>query len=745
MASNSYTHGRSNYFSSGDGDDFFATDLTALGSADFDAGVGTDTLTLDWSTSTYDITYYNNSAGQHYRTYVDGYGYSYQYFSQVEVFNLYGGSGADALVGGALGDRLSGGAGRDTLTGGLGSDTITGGLGNDVIIGSAGDDINLAVYNDGLDGLVVSDLGGGAYRVLTATEGTDTLTNIQMIRLDADGTPMDVAIADILNTAPALPEDEELTVIGRAAGPLFVAGASDAEGHALTYSLSGPDAGLFAIDPVNGEISFDLAPDAEVPPSSSGDALYQLVIQASDGELSDTQTLAITVRPANAAPEATDDIATTTKETEIAVAVLDNDSDPDADPISITGFGQGTNGAVHRLGDALVYTPNAGFVGSDSFAYTITDDDEVSANAVVTVTVNDVLTRTDGTDAGNLRLWSSQTQIIAPDGTLVGLEVTYDDGSTRSISYEHEAGQLARKLVTDGDGPASGAVWQSLITTYAPDGSVFSQEFVYDDGTTRTIGFEYSDGQLQRKLVTDGDGAANSAPWSSQSLTYASDGTLVAQDLVFDDGTTRSIDLEYSDGHLLRKTMTDGEGVANSAPWASRIQTYGSDGALQSAETIYDDGTTDSVAYAYDLSGTLTQTTTTDGVGALGRSSFSSFVRSYNDEGLITEDTMIFDDATSRASYYLYDSEGRLTQKTVVDGVREAGRAGWSSMIRKYDSDEDLIELVVNLDNGDRKTVEYIDDVMRSQVYEDLVDDLQWETRTQTYDASGALIDTVFV
>jgi hypothetical protein len=105
---------------------------------------------------------------------------------------------------------------------------------------------------------------------------------------------------------------------------------------------------------------------------------------------------------------------------------------------------------------------------------------------------------------------------------------------------------------------------------------------------------------------------------------------------------------------------------------------------------------------------------------------------------------LIFDDETTRSRSYTFDAEGRLLQETFVDGDGTQGRSPWSSQTRSYNNDGALVELVVLRDDGDRKTTVYADGVMQTRVYEDLVDDRQWDTRTEIFDATGVLIDTVY-
>ncbi|WP_150292018.1 cadherin domain-containing protein [Sphingobium estronivorans] len=76
--------------------------------------------------------------------------------------------------------------------------------------------------------------------------------------------------------------------------------ASDADGAALSYSISGgTDAALFTIDAATGALTFNTAPDYETPSDSNGDRIYNVIVRASDGTNSVTQTLAIGVTNVN--------------------------------------------------------------------------------------------------------------------------------------------------------------------------------------------------------------------------------------------------------------------------------------------------------------------------------------------------------------------------------------------------------------------------------------------------------------
>jgi VCBS repeat-containing protein len=93
---------------------------------------------------------------------------------------------------------------------------------------------------------------------------------------------------------------------------------------------------------------------------------------------------------ANLLPIAVNDSQQVLMNTPRRLPVLANDSDPDGDPLTITAVGTPANGSAQIIenGQALRYTPNAGYQGPDSFTYTISDGRGGTATATVTLTVD---------------------------------------------------------------------------------------------------------------------------------------------------------------------------------------------------------------------------------------------------------------------------------------------------------------------------------------------------------------------
>ncbi|SIT16926.1 Regulation of enolase protein 1, concanavalin A-like superfamily [Roseivivax lentus] len=97
-----------------------------------------------------------------------------------------------------------------------------------------------------------------------------------------------------------------------------------------------------------------------------------------------------TVIGANTGPTAQDDAVAAMADTEVSINAADllaNDSDPENDTLVITGYTQPTNGTLtDNLDGTWTYTPGTGYVGDDTFTYSVSDG-ELTDSATVTVTV----------------------------------------------------------------------------------------------------------------------------------------------------------------------------------------------------------------------------------------------------------------------------------------------------------------------------------------------------------------------
>lgn len=94
--------------------------------------------------------------------------------------------------------------------------------------------------------------------------------------------------------------------------------------------------------------------------------------------------------PTNTIPVATADTATAVADSKIIIDVLANDTDANNDTLTISAYDQTSTegGSVNLVDGKLSYIPKAGFTGTDTFNYTVSDGRGGTATATVTITVN---------------------------------------------------------------------------------------------------------------------------------------------------------------------------------------------------------------------------------------------------------------------------------------------------------------------------------------------------------------------
>ncbi|HCH2268640.1 TPA: tandem-95 repeat protein [Vibrio parahaemolyticus] len=142
--------------------------------------------------------------------------------------------------------------------------------------------------------------------------------------------------------------------------------------------------------PANGTVSVN--PDGSVTytPNDNYHGTDSFTYIVTSGGVSESAIVEVNVTPANDAPVAKDDIATTQEDTAVTIDVLPNDTDVDGDKLSIESVSvPKEQGTVEVVDGKLVFTPAENFNGDAEITYTVTDG-ELTDAAKVTVTVNPV-------------------------------------------------------------------------------------------------------------------------------------------------------------------------------------------------------------------------------------------------------------------------------------------------------------------------------------------------------------------
>ncbi len=195
------------------------------------------------------------------------------------------------------------------------------------------------------------------------------------------GATVTVSVA-AANQAPRARDDSGITDEDAAVTVQVLGNDLDPDGDALRVeSIAQPSAGTAVLS--SEAITYT--------PAAGWSGVDLFTYTASDGRGGTaTASVMMVVVAANDAPTAQDDSATTDRDVSIAVPVLGNDGDEDGDALAVVSVTHGVHGIVVNQGTGVVYTPDEGFVGTDSFTYTVADLRGESATATVTVGVQGV-------------------------------------------------------------------------------------------------------------------------------------------------------------------------------------------------------------------------------------------------------------------------------------------------------------------------------------------------------------------
>jgi hypothetical protein len=223
--------------------------------------------------------------------------------------------------------------------------------------------------------------------------------------------------------------------------------------------------------PMHGKLS-GTGPTWTYTPDANYMGADKAVIRGEDSHGSATANVVIAITPVDDAPVAKPDSFATGFNAPLTVpqsVLLANDTDVDTATLSVTAVAAVAtgHGTPAISGTNVVFTPDAGFAGTASFTYTVSDG---SLTAVGTVTV------TVGTD---------QAPVAVDDA------VTTSEGTTAVID---DATLLANDTDPDGETLAISAVANAAHGTVSHTGTQVT--FVPEPGYNGPAGFDYT--------VTDG-------------------------------------------------------------------------------------------------------------------------------------------------------------------------------------------------------------------------------------------------
>ncbi len=184
---------------------------------------------------------------------------------------------------------------------------------------------------------------------VNVSDGSSTATKALAI------TVTDVVV-EMPNQPPVITSGNAVNFAENGTDTVYTTVASDPEeGTALTYSLTGTDASLFNIGNT-GLVTFKTAPNFESPKDNGGNNIYDIVVNASDGSLTTTKAVAITVTNVNEAPVSSNGYVVNVNfaENGTGTAYTTLASDPENNPLTYSLFDGGDSALFNISNTGLV-------------------------------------------------------------------------------------------------------------------------------------------------------------------------------------------------------------------------------------------------------------------------------------------------------------------------------------------------------------------------------------------------------
>ena len=348
------------------------------------------------------------------------------------------------------------------------------------------------------------------------------------------GTATGVVFVTIVavNDPPNAVSDSRTTAEDTAINIAILANDSDAEGQTLTVTAVTQGA--------NGSVVLNADKTVTYTPNWNFFGSDSFTYTVSDGSLTSTATVSVSVTDANDPPYAVDDEITVAEDETVSFYVLSNDSDPEGETIYVLSVLPATHGVVSGpgLSYVLTYTPKPNFNGEDFFVYKIRDWSfgENSATVMITVTpvddppvaVNDAATVTEDSAATAVNVLANDTDVDGgpksidsvtqpANGTVVitggGTGLTYQPNANYCNTPPGTTLDTFTYTLTPGGSTAT----VTMTVTCADDAptAVADAASVNEDSGANTINVQAND--------TDVDGGTNTI----SSVTQPANGTVV--------------------------------------------------------------------------------------------------------------------------------------------------------------------------------------------------------------------------
>jgi hypothetical protein len=321
----------------------------------------------------------------------------------------------------------------------------------------------LAAFNTGSDPLYISSAG--------VTGNNPQNWQIQDVDFDITVVTYDPSI----NLVPTADPQSVIALPG--IGTDITLTGSDPEGSNLTYSV--------VSSTTNGVLA-GTAPDLVYTSNTGYRGPDSFTFIVNDGD-SNSAPATVSISVTNVYPTALAQSVDVFRESSVDITLAGSDSDGPSN-LTYAVVSQPTNGVLSGAAPDVTYTPTSGYVGADSFTFTVNDGLDDSTEATVSITVNNTVPVAD-----------SKTVLMTPD-TAVAITLSGTDADdapstlTFSVTSQPANGFLSGTEPNLTYTSTNGFTGTDSFTYIANDGAADSAEatvsiLVSDEGW----GFSFTD------------------------------------------------------------------------------------------------------------------------------------------------------------------------------------------------------------------------------------------------------------
>ncbi len=306
--------------------------------------------------------------------------------------------------------------------------------------------------------------------------GADNVYDVQVQASDNSGgvdtQDIVVTVADV-NEAPVITSDgggaSAAVGVNESQTAVTTVVATDVDaGQTLTYSISGgADAAAFSIAPSTGVLTFNSAPDFEIPTDIGTDNVYDVQVTVTDdgtGPLTDVQDIAVTVANANDAPVISGGATA-------AVAVSENQTAVTTVTATDADTGQTLTYSISGGADAAAFNING---SSGVLTFASAPDFEVPTDAGADNVYDVQVTVID--DGGSPLTDVQDIAVTVGDANDQPVITSNGGGANAAVGANENQAAVTTVTATDADSPA-----QTL--TYSISGGADATAFNIDSGS----------------------------------------------------------------------------------------------------------------------------------------------------------------------------------------------------------------------------------------------------------------------